>query len=225
MADISEFFDKAYKQQEFSQLADAPIDALLGLSESDAKALKDALNVTTVRELAENKFVRVAQEVISMSSVAIDSSIKFGSTIVVSPGEDADFQLTRQSTENQSETGKKETSAKKQEVEEKEVERRLQLLNAKLIAKEEEAERLLRLLKAMLEGYPQMLRTAETKSASDLILKEGAPTFSLLAGGALLGSMVGTAVPVAGSIVGGVLGGLVGAGIALTNIAIHRTVR
>lgn len=37
VADISQFFDKAYEQQEFSQLADAPVDALQGLSESDAK--------------------------------------------------------------------------------------------------------------------------------------------------------------------------------------------
>ena len=67
VADISQFFDKAYEQQEFIQLADAPVDALQGLSEGDAKALKDALGIDTVKELAENKFVRIAQAVVALS--------------------------------------------------------------------------------------------------------------------------------------------------------------
>ena len=67
MADISQFFDKAYEQQEFSELADAPVDAIQGLSENDAKALKGALGIDTVRELAEHKFVRIAQAIVSLS--------------------------------------------------------------------------------------------------------------------------------------------------------------
>ena len=67
MADISQFFDKAYEQQEFSELAEAPVDAIQGLSENDAKALKDAFGIDTVRELAEHKFVRIAQAVVSLS--------------------------------------------------------------------------------------------------------------------------------------------------------------
>lgn len=67
MADISQFFDKAYEQQEFSQLADAPVDALQGLSERDAQALKDALGIGTVRELADNKFVRIALAVVALA--------------------------------------------------------------------------------------------------------------------------------------------------------------
>ena len=67
VADISQFFDKSYEQQEFSQLADAPVDALEGLSEGDAKALKDAFGLDTVRELAENKFVRTALAVVALA--------------------------------------------------------------------------------------------------------------------------------------------------------------
>jgi hypothetical protein len=67
MADITQFFDKAYEQQEFSELAEAPVDAIQGLSENDAKVLKDALGIDTVRELAEHKFVRIAQAVVSLS--------------------------------------------------------------------------------------------------------------------------------------------------------------
>jgi hypothetical protein len=67
VADISQFFDKAYEQKEFAELADAPVDAIQGLSENDAKALKDALGIDTVRELAEHKFVCIAQAVTGLS--------------------------------------------------------------------------------------------------------------------------------------------------------------
>jgi len=43
------------------------VDAIQGLSENDAKALKDALGIDTVRELAEHKFVRIAQAVTGLS--------------------------------------------------------------------------------------------------------------------------------------------------------------
>ena len=67
MADISQFVDKAYEQKEFNELADAPVDALQGLSEGDAEKLQQAFNVKTVRDLAENKFVRIAQAIVALS--------------------------------------------------------------------------------------------------------------------------------------------------------------
>ena len=67
MADISQFFDKKYEQQEFDDLAEAPVDAIQGLSQSDADSLKQALGIDTVRDLAENKFVRIAQAVVALS--------------------------------------------------------------------------------------------------------------------------------------------------------------
>jgi hypothetical protein len=73
MADISKFFDKGYEQVPFDELADAPLEAIQGLSENDAKALKDALGIETVRELAEHKFVRIAQAVMALSTVPVGS--------------------------------------------------------------------------------------------------------------------------------------------------------
>jgi hypothetical protein len=67
MADITKFFDKAYEQQEFSALADAPVEAISGVSASDAAALKNAFGIKTVRDLADNKFVRIAQAVVALS--------------------------------------------------------------------------------------------------------------------------------------------------------------
>jgi hypothetical protein len=63
MADLSRYVDKAYEQKEFSELADLPIDALQGVSANDAEALKQALHIKTIRQLAENKFVKAAQAI------------------------------------------------------------------------------------------------------------------------------------------------------------------
>ena len=67
MADITKFFDKQYEQKEFSELADAPVESISGVSTSDAEALKSAFNIKTVRDLAENKYVKIAQAVIALS--------------------------------------------------------------------------------------------------------------------------------------------------------------
>lgn len=67
MADISKFLDKQYEQQEFSALADAPVDAIAGVSASDAAALKTAFGIKTVRDLAENKHVLVAQAIVALA--------------------------------------------------------------------------------------------------------------------------------------------------------------
>jgi hypothetical protein len=54
--------------EEFSELADAPVDALQGVSAGDAEHLHAAFNIKTVRDLAECKYVRWAQAITSLSS-------------------------------------------------------------------------------------------------------------------------------------------------------------
>ena len=68
MADIAIHFDKAFEGKEFAELAEAPVDVIAGLSAADAEALKKALNIKTIRDLAENKFVRVAQAVVALAA-------------------------------------------------------------------------------------------------------------------------------------------------------------
>jgi hypothetical protein len=51
----------------FAALADAPVTAL-GLSSSDADALEQALDVKTVSDLADNKFVRRAQAIVNLAN-------------------------------------------------------------------------------------------------------------------------------------------------------------
>jgi hypothetical protein len=48
-------------------LADAPV-AALGLSSSAATALEQALEVRTVRDLADNKYVRRAQAIVKLAN-------------------------------------------------------------------------------------------------------------------------------------------------------------
>ena len=51
----------------FAALADAPLTAL-GLPGSDAAALEQALDVKSVRDLADNKYVRRAQAIVILAN-------------------------------------------------------------------------------------------------------------------------------------------------------------
>ena len=51
----------------FAALADAPVTAL-GLSSSDAAALEQALDAKTVRDLADNKYVRRARAIVNLAN-------------------------------------------------------------------------------------------------------------------------------------------------------------
>jgi hypothetical protein len=67
MADIAKFVDKAYEGKNFAEIADAPVDALQGVSAGDAQKLKEAFNVKTVRDLADLKYVKWAQAIVALS--------------------------------------------------------------------------------------------------------------------------------------------------------------
>lgn len=67
MADVSKHLDKAYEGKEFSELADAPVDALEGVSSGDADHLKQAFNIKSIRDLAESKYVLRAQAIVNLS--------------------------------------------------------------------------------------------------------------------------------------------------------------
>jgi hypothetical protein len=57
---INKCVDRAYEDKSFKELADAPIYALQGVAAKDAELLKEAFNVTTIREFANLKFVKWA---------------------------------------------------------------------------------------------------------------------------------------------------------------------
>ena len=66
---INKVLDKAYEKKSFKELADAPVDALQGVSEGDAQKLKEAFNVKTIKDLATLKYVRWAQAITTLSEV------------------------------------------------------------------------------------------------------------------------------------------------------------
>lgn len=65
---INRYVDKAYEQMSFDELVDAPIDALQGVNAKDAELLKQAFNVTTIREFANLKFVKWATAIAALAT-------------------------------------------------------------------------------------------------------------------------------------------------------------
>ena len=58
---IAKFFDKAYEGKTILELVNAPVVAISGISEADAKNLEKAFGIKTVKDLAKNVNVRLAQ--------------------------------------------------------------------------------------------------------------------------------------------------------------------
>lgn len=67
MGDIASKVDKAYESKSIAEIADAPVDALQGVSPGDAEHLKAAFNIKTVRDLGTNKFFLWAQSIAKLA--------------------------------------------------------------------------------------------------------------------------------------------------------------
>jgi hypothetical protein len=57
---LDSVLDKAWESKPLSELLDAPVAALQGVSDGDAELLKSAFNIKTVGDLGRNKFFRAA---------------------------------------------------------------------------------------------------------------------------------------------------------------------
>lgn len=64
---INKALDKAYETKSLKEIADAPIDALEGVSTTDAELLQKAFNVKTIRDLANLKYVKWAQAIVALA--------------------------------------------------------------------------------------------------------------------------------------------------------------
>jgi hypothetical protein len=64
---VNKVVDKAYQDKSFDEIADAPVDALRGISKKDAELLEQAFNVKTVRDLANLKYPKWASAIITLS--------------------------------------------------------------------------------------------------------------------------------------------------------------
>ncbi|XDD41696.1 hypothetical protein AB3N58_10275 [Leptospira sp. WS60.C2] len=64
---INKAVDKAYETKSLKEIADSPVSAIQGLSEGDADLLLKAFNVKTIRDLANLKYVKWAQAIVTLS--------------------------------------------------------------------------------------------------------------------------------------------------------------
>jgi uncharacterized protein (TIGR02271 family) len=71
MVDPKEYLDRRYEDTETSELPDAPVDALRGLGKAGSEALRKAIGVKTIRDLATNQFVLAAQELLQLAGVEV----------------------------------------------------------------------------------------------------------------------------------------------------------
>lgn len=61
--------DKEYEGKPLKELADAPVQIIAGVSASDAEQLKLIFGVKTVRDLANLKYVKWAQAVVTLAEM------------------------------------------------------------------------------------------------------------------------------------------------------------
>ena len=69
-ADLAKLLDKAYEDKTLAELVDAPVSALSGVSEGDARLLAEAFNVKTIGDLGRNKFFRAATALVDLAGAA-----------------------------------------------------------------------------------------------------------------------------------------------------------
>lgn len=65
-ADLTTLVDKSYQDKSLAEIVAAPVAALKGVSESDAKLLKDAFGIVTVGDLGRNPYFRTAQALVNL---------------------------------------------------------------------------------------------------------------------------------------------------------------
>ncbi|MGD1714497.1 hypothetical protein [Dapis sp. BLCC M172] len=62
---------KEYADKPIKEIADAPVWAIKGVSQSDAVLLDQAFGVKTVRDFANLKYIKWAQAIVSLSEAEV----------------------------------------------------------------------------------------------------------------------------------------------------------
>ncbi len=65
---INKAVDKAFESKSLKEIADAPVDALEGVSAGDAELLAKAFGIKTIRDLGTNKYFLTAQAIVTLSA-------------------------------------------------------------------------------------------------------------------------------------------------------------
>ena len=69
-ADLASQLDKANENLSVTEILDAPVAAISGVSEGDAEKLAAAFNIKTVRDLGTNKYFRLAAALAELDTLA-----------------------------------------------------------------------------------------------------------------------------------------------------------
>lgn len=71
-ANLDKLLIKDFENKSLDELADAPVEAIAGISKDDEQALLKAFNIKTVRDLGTNKYFKAAAAIVALA----DSSQK-----------------------------------------------------------------------------------------------------------------------------------------------------
>ncbi|MBM7078841.1 hypothetical protein [Micromonospora humida] len=69
-ADLTKLVDKAYQDKALTEIVDAPVSALAGVSDGDAKLLKEAFGITTVGDLGRNPYFQTANALVALTGAS-----------------------------------------------------------------------------------------------------------------------------------------------------------
>jgi hypothetical protein len=65
---INKAVDKAYETKSLKEIAAAPVDALEGVTASDAEMLMKAFGIKTIHDLGTNNYFLVAQAIATLAT-------------------------------------------------------------------------------------------------------------------------------------------------------------
>jgi hypothetical protein len=69
-ANLDKVLDKAYEGQSLTELVQAPVAALSGVTDKDATLLQEAFNIKTIGDLGRNKYFRTAAALVDLAERA-----------------------------------------------------------------------------------------------------------------------------------------------------------
>jgi hypothetical protein len=69
-ADLDKLLDKDYENTDLKNLLNAPVEAIAGISEGDAEALKKALKIKTIGDLGHNRYIQAATAIVHLADAS-----------------------------------------------------------------------------------------------------------------------------------------------------------
>jgi hypothetical protein len=64
--DLTAVIDKAWQDKTLAEIAEAPVEALAGVSESGGQLIRQALGIKTIGELGRNKYFKAAAAITTL---------------------------------------------------------------------------------------------------------------------------------------------------------------